>query len=149
MLTWMEGYGCASRTCLSHDPAQDLGEMLLCTFPYCSSALAFRGPKPSVRASKETALSFSGIHPPLFCMRRIPGEPAACLLTWLDVLVVWESWKSCHQWGRGLEETVKYKLKATEGCCGEISAPSKSGNLVQCQAGRFNRLLTHGCQLVR
>lgn len=50
--------------CLSHDPVLDLREMLLCTCPYYSSALAFREPKLSVRASKETALSFRGIHPP-------------------------------------------------------------------------------------
>lgn len=135
MLTWMEGYGCASRICLSHDPVQDLREMLLCTFPCYSSALAFRGPKPSVNASKETALSFRWIHPPVL---HDPGWARSMFVNLAGVLVVWKSWKSCYQWGRGLEETVKYKLKATEDCCGEISATPKTGTWVQCQAGPFN-----------
>jgi len=57
MLTGMRGSEHASGASLSHDPLQELGEMLLCIHPYFSSALVFRGPKPSVRA-------FRGIHSP-------------------------------------------------------------------------------------
>lgn len=93
MFIWMRGYGCASGAHVRHNLVQDLGEILLCTLPYISFALVFRGPKPRVRASKRPQWISGGfIHPDPD--EQEPGWASSMLIALAE----------CPHWQRKLEK---------------------------------------------